>query len=219
MRSREDFTCVARTSTSVRKLSVLTMDRKRPRCGGFVLRRRRPCAPGRAGRNARVFLPLGCGCARFATVGTPTLARYHKQMRFLTLLIAVTLWVAPRAWAQALPDLGDPSGGALSPQMERRIGETIARDIRYRDPSYLDDPEVNEYLSELGQRLVAASPGARLDFEFFAIRDPAINAFALPGGFVAVHTGLLLARNRSRNSRRARTRISQSRSAISRACG
>lgn len=114
-------------------------------------------------------------------------------MRFLTLVIVATLWVAPRAWAQALPDLGDASGGALSPQMERRIGETIARDIRYRDPSYLDDSEVNEYLNELGQRLVAASPGARLDFEFFAIRDPAINAFALPGGFVAVHTGLLLA--------------------------
>jgi predicted Zn-dependent protease len=77
--------------------------------------------------------------------------------------------------------------------MERRLGESIARDIRYRDPAYLDDPEVNDYLNALGLRLVAVSPGSRLDFEFFAIRDPAINAFALPGGFVGVHTGLLLA--------------------------
>ncbi len=113
-------------------------------------------------------------------------------MRFLTLLIAATLWVAPRAWGQALPDLGDPSGGVLSPQMERRIGESIAREIRFRDPSYLDDPEVGEYLNRLGQRLVAASPGARLDFEFFAIQDSSVNAFALPGGFIGVNTGLLL---------------------------
>jgi predicted Zn-dependent protease len=114
-------------------------------------------------------------------------------MRFLTLLVAANVCMAPQAWAQALPDLGDPSGGALSPQMERRIGESIARDIRFRDTSYLDDPEVNDYLNDIGNRLVALSHGARLDFEFFAIRDPAINAFALPGGFIAVHTGLLLA--------------------------
>ena len=112
-------------------------------------------------------------------------------MRFLILLLAAAhcVWVH----AQALPELGDPSRGELSPQMERRLGESIARDIRYREPSYLDVPEVTEYLNVLGQQLVAASPGARLDFEFFAIRDPAINAFALPGGFVGVHTGLLLA--------------------------
>ena len=113
-------------------------------------------------------------------------------MRFLAVILAAALCVAPRAWAQALPDLGDASGGALSPQMERRLGESIARDIRYHDPSFVDDPEVNEYLNNLGYRLVAASPGARLDFEFFAIRDAAVNAFALPGGFVGVHTGLLL---------------------------
>ncbi|MBI3370511.1 MAG: M48 family metallopeptidase [Betaproteobacteria bacterium] len=114
-------------------------------------------------------------------------------MRFLTVLVVATLCVAPRAWAQALPDLGDASGGVLSARMERRIGESIAREIRYRDPSFLDDAEVSDYLNSLGHRLVALSPGARLDFEFFAIRDSAINAFALPGGFIGVHTGLLLA--------------------------
>ena len=114
-------------------------------------------------------------------------------MRFLTILVVAALGIAPRAWAQALPDLGDASGGALSARMERRLGESIAREIRYRDPSYLDDAEVSDYLNSIGNRLVALSPGARLDFEFFAIRDSAINAFALPGGFVGVHTGLLLA--------------------------
>src|SRR6185437_15948155 len=53
--------------------------------------------------------------------------------------------------------------------------------------TYVDDPEVSDYLSQLGSRLT----GGRQDFEFFAIRDPTINAFALPGGFVGVQTGLI----------------------------
>ncbi len=108
----------------------------------------------------------------------------------LLLLLAGAL---PAAMAQTLPDLGGTVAGPLSPQVERRIGESIVRDIRYRDPAYVDDPEITEYLNNLGGRLVAASPGARTDFEFLAVRDPVINAFALPGGFVVVNTGLLQA--------------------------
>src|SRR5207237_1230356 len=67
------------------------------------------------------------------------------------------------------------------------------RDIRFRDPAYLDDPEIVDYLSTLGGRLAQANPAARQDFEFFAMRDHTINAFALPGGFVGVHSGLLSA--------------------------
>ena len=52
-----------------------------------------------------------------------------------------------------LPDLGDASSNVLSPQMERRIGESIARDIRQRDPDYVDDPELSEYLASLGGKL------------------------------------------------------------------
>src|SRR3970040_2477988 len=60
-----------------------------------------------------------------------------------------------------------------------------------RDPAFIDDPEISEYLGLLGARLTGVTPGARQDFEFFAVRDASINAFALPGGFVGVHTGLL----------------------------
>ncbi len=56
----------------------------------------------------------------------------------------------------------------------------------------MDDPEVNDYLQDLGHRLVAAVPDTRLDFEFFAVPDPVVNAFALPGGFVGVNVGLIL---------------------------
>lgn len=67
------------------------------------------------------------------------------------------------------------------------------RDIRNNEPGFVDDPEINEYLNTLGDKLLAAIPGGATQFEFFAIRDPSINAFAFPGGYVGVHTGLLTA--------------------------
>ncbi len=90
-----------------------------------------------------------------------------------------------------LPDLGDPSQAYLSGPQERKLGENIVRQIR-GSGEYLNDPEVNGYLNELGNRLVTAIPGAPFDFEFLAINDPSINAFALPGGFVCVNSGLIL---------------------------
>lgn len=92
----------------------------------------------------------------------------------------------------ALPELGDISASTLSPQMERRIGEEAMREIR-ADPSYADDPEVDEYLNRLGSLLASSGVGARQDFEFFLVKDSTINAFALPGGFVGVHAGLIVA--------------------------
>jgi predicted Zn-dependent protease len=98
------------------------------------------------------------------------------------------------AWASntSLPDLGDASMAALSPAQERRLGEDFMRKAR-NTLAFLDDPEVNEYLQTLGQRLVSHSDTPGRDFRFFAINDPSINAFAVPGGFIGVHTGLILA--------------------------
>jgi len=95
------------------------------------------------------------------------------------------------ARAQALPDLGDESQANLGPGQERRLGESVMQQIR-ASGAYLDDPEVNDYLNEIGHRLVAAVPEGRQDFEFFAVADSTINAFALPGGFVGVNSGLIL---------------------------
>jgi predicted Zn-dependent protease len=116
--------------------------------------------------------------------------RYDKQMRLCVFFIAALIAAAPRAWAQTLPDLGGSGEAALSPHVERRLGESIMRDMR-RDPQFVDDPEISAYLGMLGARLTDVASGARQDFEFFALRDGSINAFALPGGFVGVHTGLL----------------------------
>jgi predicted Zn-dependent protease len=115
--------------------------------------------------------------------------------RALAAVLATVLAVQPATLglAQPLPDLGSVADTALSPQMERRIGESIARDFRLRDPTYLDDPEIEDFLARLGSRLAQATPGSRGDFVFFLVRDGSINAFALPGGFVGVHLGLLTA--------------------------
>lgn len=115
----------------------------------------------------------------------------YKTMRFRTLIFLAML--APVALAEGLPDLGESSRADLPPYLERRIGESIMRDIRLREPSYIDDVEVTAYLNALGARLSAATPEAGQSFEFFALRDATLNAFALPGGYIGVHSGLILA--------------------------
>jgi len=111
--------------------------------------------------------------------------------RFLPAVLVAGMALAPRAMGQQqLPDLGSAGDATLTPLMERRLGEQIMREIRFREPTFIDDPEVTEYLTDLGARLQAGT-GTRQDFEFFALRDPTVNAFALPGGFIAVHTGLI----------------------------
>ena len=110
-------------------------------------------------------------------------------MKFQT--VTAALLVSSIVLADELPDLGDVSQSALSPAQERKLGEGIMAQVR-SNPAYLNDPEVTDYLNTLGYRLVANSPDPAGPFEFFAIADSSINAFALPGGFVGVHSGLLL---------------------------
>ncbi|MBZ0092166.1 MAG: M48 family metalloprotease [Sulfuricellaceae bacterium] len=114
------------------------------------------------------------------------------QLRsYLLYLVIALLPFTPRAIADGLPNLGENSQAVLTPQQERRLGEEIMQEIR-QDRTFYDDPEVTEYLNDIGYRLVANSADSSLHFEFFAIRDNTLNAFALPGGFIGVHTGLIL---------------------------
>ncbi|WP_194712766.1 beta-barrel assembly-enhancing protease [Noviherbaspirillum soli] len=110
-------------------------------------------------------------------------------------LISAQSLLAPVA-AQNLPNLGGSEREDLSPVMERKLGEQIMRDIR-RDRDYLNDAPTLEYLNGFGNSLVTARPEVRgeagYDFFFFPVRDASLNAFALPGGFIGVHSGLLLA--------------------------
>jgi hypothetical protein len=126
--------------------------------------------------------------------------RFDGSRRLFAGILSLALTVQPitpatfaisAAAAQSLPDLGDESQALYSPAQERKLGESVVRQIRAAG-AYLEDPEVNDYLNQLGQRLVLAVPDNKQDFEFFAVADPSINAFALPGGYVGVNTGLIL---------------------------
>ena len=109
---------------------------------------------------------------------------------------AVAAPLGSPAYAQNLPTLGDSEREELTPLVERKVGEEIMREIQ-RDPDYIDDAPLIEYLNALGDSLVDAKPEVRgeanYDFSFFSLRDPTLNAFALPGGFIATHSALVLA--------------------------
>ncbi len=122
-------------------------------------------------------------------------------MKLKTTVIAVLLasnlvvnTSASVAWANDLPELGDISQTVLSPLQEQAIAEQILRDVATSD-EVLQDVEVTAYLQALGARLVSNSPDNQLQFNFFVVKDSSINAFAMPGGVVGVHTGLILAAN------------------------
>ncbi len=124
-----------------------------------------------------------------------------KKLRSIAaaLLIAHPIGILPGGGAQAfeLPELGEASRTTLSEAQEDRIGREIMRQIR-ESADYLDDAVVADYLENLGDRLAGASPSPGRHFQFFPVRDASINAFALPGGYVGVHTGLVsAARNES----------------------
>ncbi|MFO1328736.1 MAG: M48 family metalloprotease [Rubrivivax sp.] len=119
--------------------------------------------------------------------------------------LATTL---PPAWAQAsvaespgvrLPALGESAAEDFTVGTERRLGDQIMAEIR-RDPAYLDDPVLLQYLQQVWQPLVEAArrrgdiegdTAAQFAWESFLVRDRSVNAFALPGGFVGVHLGLI----------------------------
>lgn len=111
-------------------------------------------------------------------------------MRKIPILLLACLLATPAGMANNLPDLGESSRQYLSDKQERDIARSIMRDI-YASPLYLADAEIETYLNNLGRRLAAESTASRRTLTFFAIRESSINAFALPGGYIGVHTGLI----------------------------
>lgn len=109
-------------------------------------------------------------------------------------LLLAALMVVPQGIASPLPDLGESSRQYLTDKQEKEIARAIMRDI-YINPQFLADPEIETYLNELGSRLAIESAASGRAFTFFAVRDSSINAFALPGAYIGVHTGLILAAN------------------------
>lgn len=94
---------------------------------------------------------------------------------------------------QNLPSMGEPADTALSPVEERLLGAQFMRQIRASLP-LVRDVQITEYIQNLGNRLVLGTGKADVDnFTFFVIDDPQINAFAIPGGYVGINSGLIAA--------------------------
>ncbi len=125
---------------------------------------------------------------RFAHRPLPAAHPPNMIRRLVAALVCVALLPAH---GQGLPDLGDASDSVLSDKQERTIGNRVMRDVRI-DPAFVDDPEITDYVKSLGNRLLGAADPPRRPIEFFVVRDDSINAFALIGGHVGIHTGLIV---------------------------
>src|SRR3954452_25530866 len=78
----------------------------------------------------------------------------------------------------------------LSEQDELSVGRLAAAEVE-KEYAILNDPEVSDYITKLGQRLVAKSGRTGISYTFRVVDSPDINAFALPGGYVYVNRGLI----------------------------
>jgi len=113
-----------------------------------------------------------------------------------TLLAALlpTLMLMPHAsaWADvsdSLPDMGTTAGSTLSIGQEMQMGDFYVRQLRASAP-LINDPLLNEYINQLGQRLVAHADSVKTPFHFFLIQNDELNAFAFFGGNVVLHASL-----------------------------
>lgn len=133
----------------------------------------------------------------------------HRTRRITAMLTAVSLALASVSPATAqsrsrgvdnLPALGEASVDELSPAAEQRLGDQIFQEFT-RLGVVFDDPEATDILAARAQKLLHAAQAlghseVGRPFRFFMVRDPSINAFALPGGYIGIHTGLITASDR-----------------------
>ena len=107
----------------------------------------------------------------------------------LVLALALAMPAVSTAQPSGLPSMGSASSADLSPALEKTLGDAIMEQGR-RDPTYIDDPDVSQYLTEMSRKLSTAAGTSTVTV--FGVRDPSINAFALPGGYIGINSGLVV---------------------------
>jgi predicted Zn-dependent protease len=108
----------------------------------------------------------------------------------LTVSLAAVAQDANYSNKNALPEIGVVASDAISLDKEMIVGDAVMRQMRGQSP-VISDPVLDEYLQDLGNRLVLHADNAKFPFEFFWVNNDAINAFAFFGGHIGVHTGLM----------------------------
>jgi predicted Zn-dependent protease len=96
------------------------------------------------------------------------------------------------AYAQLydLPDFGSPADAIMTISEERQLGRSIYSQILASNTIF-EHPILDEYIQSLGSNIAVYAQDGDFSFNFFIINDPEVNAFALPGGFIGIHTGLI----------------------------
>jgi predicted Zn-dependent protease len=112
-----------------------------------------------------------------------------KLVCWLAMVLVSPLGAAPN---DDLPDFGTPADAALSKSREVQLGRSVMLQLRNAGV-VVEDPQLNEYIGTIGAQLASQANDGDFRFTFFLVRDSQINAFALPGGFIGVNVGLLLA--------------------------
>ena len=116
----------------------------------------------------------------------PASIRIGLLSSLTTLVFAVAL--AAPALAQRTPL--KPGMNLFTPAQDVEVGRQVSTDAE-RQLQLLNDRRVDEYLSRLGRKLAAVAPGEKFPYQFKAVNDLSLNAFALPGGFLYVHRGIV----------------------------
>lgn len=118
------------------------------------------------------------------------MSKYIRHIATLMVTAFVAFATASLADDINLPDIGSPADTVLTKNDEAQIGAAIMRQIN-RSGQVVRDPQIAEYVNEIGHRVASYANDGDHNFTFFVIDQPSINAFALPGGYIGVHTGLL----------------------------
>jgi beta-barrel assembly-enhancing protease len=112
---------------------------------------------------------------------------FKKALLFLFLLPILVF----AAGTDDLPDFGDSAGSVISPEFERRLGKMFLNQVRHFE-NVAGDPEVESYIQSIGYQLASHSDNTEQAFTFFVVNNPAINAFAGPGGMIGINSGVIL---------------------------
>ena len=108
-----------------------------------------------------------------------------KLVAILILATSVLLVPVHSSWA-----FWDEMSGGLSIEQEKQIGEQFLLEVQQEVP-IVKDPFLTSYINKLGQKLVAQIGPQPFHYKFFIVDDPTMNAFAVPGGYIFIHTGLI----------------------------
>ncbi len=118
-------------------------------------------------------------------------ALYKFKYTIYTVLCVLLLNLPLNSFAESnLPDIGGPASAELSPAKEIELGRILIAEVRGH-LSVSNDPELNQYIHSLGTRITSGGIDSNFPFTFLLIFNPDINAFALPGGIIAINSGLL----------------------------